>query len=322
MADTPRVWIIVLNWNGAEDTVALIESLRNLEGPTPRLLIVDNGSRHGSLERIRAALRPGEAEILETGENLGYAGGNNAGLRHALDAGADYCLVLNNDLTVAPDLLTRLLREAQREPRLAVLGPRVYRHDQPETLFYPGWKIDWRRWLFHRVPTPQAQQQLIPVDWVQGCALLLRAEFLRAQGLFDENYHLYCEDADLCVRARRAGWLCAELHGARVWHRGYGSAGAASPLKTYYALRNRSYFIAKLAPRANRPLLYAQLLGYETGPKILREAARAVASRRRPAARRQLRALLAALRDAALRRYGRGPDWLFRDLGESAGDLS
>jgi len=285
------------------------------------VLVIDNGSQAGSVDEIRAAC-PG-APILENRSNLGYAGGNNAGLRWALEQGAEFALILNNDLTIDPPALRRLIDVAHAHPEAAILGPRVYRHNEPQQLFYSGWRIDWRRWLFHRVDpetpppppdpaTPPHEADAVDVDWVQGCALLVRSEFLREQGFFDERYHLYCEDADLCVRAQRSGWRTVEVPGALVWHKGYGSSGRQAPLKTYYGLRNRLLFIAEHAPRRTRLSLRLRLLVFDAGGQAV-NAVRGLARRgeRRDALAR-LRALACALRDWALGRFGAGPAWLFR----------
>lgn len=308
MASSPSVLIIILNWNGERDTVDAVESVGKIEYPNAKVLVVDNGSRPESLAFIRAHCP--DVKCLQTGSNLGYAGGNNVGLRVARERGFAYALVLNNDMTVDPSVLTRLINAAESDPSIAVLGPRVYRHDKPEEPFYTGWKIDWRRWLFHRVPLASPEGTLADVDFVQGCALLLRMSFASQYGGFDERYHLYCEDADLCVRATRAGFRVAEDVKARAWHKGYGSSGRNSPLKLYYSIRNRFLFISRHAPRANRFLLRAQLLA-ETSGHTLR-AAGGLLSGNRHGESRALRAIGRALLDSALGRYGAGPSWLFQ----------
>ncbi|MBN1867106.1 glycosyltransferase family 2 protein [Candidatus Sumerlaeota bacterium] len=309
MPDSPSVAVLILNWNGERDTIEAVDSLSSSDYVSFQTIVIDNGSRPESRDEIRRA-RP-DAEIVENGANLGYAGGNNAGLRLALERGAAYCLVLNNDAVVDPTTLTRLVEAAESDSTLAVVGPRVYRYDDPDTPFYPAWRIDWRRWLFHRVDEDGESGDIADVDYVQGCAMMIRSRFLREQGLFDERFHLYCEDADLCVRAQRAGWRTVELRTARIRHKGYGSSSKESPLKTYYSLRNQLLFIAKHAPKRNRPLLRAQLLTFGVG----HYAIRALKSLGRGDFRRgfaTLRAVARALLDWSLGRYGAGPRWLFR----------
>lgn len=302
MSDSrPHVFALILNWNGAEDTVEAVRSVQKSLYAPLSIMVIDNGSDTESREAIRAGCP--DVEMVETGDNLGYAGGNNFGMRIALERGADYCLILNNDLTVAPDMI-ELLVSAATEAGPGVLGPRVYRYDEPESLFYTGWEIDWKRWLFHRTAVEESAEALLDVDYVQGCAVFLSAEILQSVGMFDERYHLYCEDADLSVRAGRAGFRVAEVMGARAWHKGYGSSGRCSPLKIYYSLRNRLLFISKLAPSRNRLLLRAQLLFFDAGGQALRAFC--------SGEWQTLRAQMWALWDWLRGHYGAGPGWLFR----------
>jgi GT2 family glycosyltransferase len=324
MAESPPVIAVILNWNGEQDTIEAVRSVRALDYPGLRTVVVDNGSRADSLRAIREALP--DVECVENGRNLGYAGGNNVGFRLALQRGAEFCLILNNDLTVDPPMLRALVDAAVADPALAILGPCVYRYDRPSELFYTGWKIDWRRWLFHRCAgESDGTGAPFDVDFVQGCALLVRMSFVREHGAFDERFHLYCEDADLCVRAQRAGFRTVEASAARVWHKGYGSSGRQSPLKTYYGLRNRLLFIAKHAPPENRLRLRLQLLLFDAGNQVLRACGGFFTERRREAWF-TLRALASAAMDGVVGHYGPGPDWLFtlverrRSDGESKVD--
>lgn len=300
---------IVLNWNGADDTIELLKSLSHLSWPHFDILVVDNGSSDNSVEMIKEAFP--EQEILQTGANLGYAGGNNAGLRTALERGYEYALVLNNDLTVETGLMEKLLKACRVEPKIALAGPKVYRADKPDTLFYSAWKIDWKKWLFYRVEGAPDPSGITDVAYVQGCALLIRRESMEQVGLFDEKFHLYCEDADLSVRAQRAGWRTVEVEDAKVWHAGYGSSGKNSPLKTYYGLRNRLLFIGKHVPRRRRFPLIWRLLVFDAGRQCLANLKLLLTGRFQDGSR-GLRALWRAFFDWLVGRFNAGPAWLFR----------
>jgi len=132
----PSVTIIVLNWNGGQDTLACLESLAQLDYPEFGVLVVDNGSTDGSLQAVQE--RFPEIPIIETGENLGYAGGSNVGLRWALDHGADYALLLNNDTVVAPDFLRLLVEAVGADPRIGIAGPTICYYDRPEVIWSAG----------------------------------------------------------------------------------------------------------------------------------------------------------------------------------------
>jgi hypothetical protein len=178
-------------------------------------------------------------------------------------------------------------------------------------LFYPAWRIDWNKWLFHRVESDVDPSGITDVDFVQGCAVMMRRELLETVGCFDERFHLYCEDADLSVRAQRAGWRTVEVEDARVWHDGYGSSGRLSALRIYYGLRNRLLFIAKHASPDRRFALRWRLLFFDAGRSFFKGLRLLTKGRFREGAR-FLRALNRGLWDGLFGRYHAGPKWLFK----------
>lgn len=242
----PRVTVVVLNWNGLGDTLECLESLAGLDYPRYRVLVVDNGSTDGSPVAIRQ--RFPDVEVIETGENLGYAGGNNVGLRYALAQGADYVLLLNNDTVVAPDMLRWLVEAAEKDPRVGVAGPMIYYHDQPEVVWSVGGGIDWRRgqtWMIGLDEPDDGRFGTEPreVDFITGCAMLVRAAALREAGLLDERFFLYYEEVEWCVRIRRAGYRIIHVPAAKMWHKISPQAQSDSPLVHYYMSRNRLLFL-------------------------------------------------------------------------------
>ena|ERR1700681_3309672 len=144
MANAPSVWIVVLNWNGLSDTLACLESLQRLHYPERRIVVVDNCSTDGSVDGLRRAAAPPTIDIIEAGTNLGYAGGNNLGIRYALDRGADFILVLNNDTTADPMLVNELVAAADRHPEAGCFGPWIFYMHDPERLWFAGaaWASD------------------------------------------------------------------------------------------------------------------------------------------------------------------------------------
>lgn len=244
--------IVVLNYNGLADTVPCLESLRRLSSPPFQVLLVDNGSEIDPSAESRQAY-PG-LEIILTGQNLGYAGGNNRGMERALEAGADYILVLNNDTVVAPDIVERLLAVFQRDPRLGALGPVVNYMDEPDAVmtdgvaFNPGPGTEFFRRI--EVPVDPANPPLIPVDIVNGCCLMLSARALRDVGLFDERMFIVHEESDLCLRLKRAGFGCAVLGLSLVWHKGSSAfERSGRRLQRYFDARNLCYLVGRHAGR-------------------------------------------------------------------------
>jgi len=250
----PSIWIVVLNWNGLADTLACLQSLAQLQYGAHRILVVDNGSIDGSVDALRNGIPGAGIEILEAGRNLGYAGGNNVGIRYALDRGADFILVLNNDTTVDPRLLDELVGAADRHPEAGCFGPWIFYMHDPERLWFAG-----AAWNSELVAFASPGKDLLasdmpaettPTDYVCGAALFMRASLARQIGLLDERFFLVYEESDWCCHARRAGIECLMVPAARIWHKVGSSFGSeASPLRTYFSTRNSLLWAEKNASR-------------------------------------------------------------------------
>ncbi len=221
------VTIVVLNWRRPDDTLACLESLHAAALGGARVLVVDNGSHDDTIERIHA--RFPDQEILTLLENRGYAGGNNAGIRAALMAGAKAVLLLNNDAVVAPDFLDPLIWVLNSHARIAAVSSATLRPDR-ETLEVAWLRVHFghgliRRIGVHALPSEgYSERREVPV--VVGCSLLLAADALREVGAFDEAYFAYHEDVDWCFRARDAGWEVHYQPLSRVYHAGSRSTAA------------------------------------------------------------------------------------------------
>lgn len=243
---TPRVSIIVLNWNGLEETSSCLESLSKQDYPACSIVVVDNGSVDSSPGVIRERF-PG-ITLIENGVNLGFTGGNNAGLRLALERSADYALLLNNDTEAAPDFLRLLVEAIEAEPKIGIAGPTIYYYEQPERIWSAGGAIDWRRGSTRMVGLNEQEagqfgSQPREVDFVTGCALLARRSVLEQVGLLDERFFAYYEDTEWCVRARRAGFKIVHVPRAKLWHKIPLDARDSSPSVHYYMTRNRLLFL-------------------------------------------------------------------------------
>ncbi len=242
----PSVFAVVLNWNNAPDTINCVTSLRQLKYPDCQVLVVDNGSQDNSVTQIRQ--RFPEVPILELQENLGYAGGNNRGIEHALNQGCDYVWLLNDDVTVASGALSALMAVALDEPRAGFLGPKVYMREDPQRILSAGGKFsnDWHP--EHRGMGELDEGQLdriADVDFLSGCALLVRRRLVEEVGGLDNDFFAYCEDVEWCYRAKTAGFKLLYVPEATVWHPDTRLRDANSPLVTYYISRNHLLFLAK-----------------------------------------------------------------------------
>ena len=244
-AGSPAVDIVVLNWNGREDTLDCLASLSKSTYPYCRVIVVDNGSADGSVAAIRAAFPT--VEVLETGKNLGYAGGNNVGIRHALDRGTDFILLLNNDTVVAADLIESFVTLSLRTSSDDVLGAKIYYFDKPEILWFAGarWHSPALNFVIDGIGQADSDEysQVRDADYITGCALFASAATFRQVGLLDERYFLTYEETDWCYRARGAGHRCIVVPQAKLWHKVSSSfGGESSPLVTYFMTRNRLFW--------------------------------------------------------------------------------
>jgi GT2 family glycosyltransferase len=209
------------------------------------ILVVDNASRDDTPAAVRA--RFPEALVIETGANLGFAAGNNVGLRYALEHNYDYALLLNNDTEVAPDFLDELVEAAEADPAIGAIGPMIYYHERPDMIWSAGGVIDWRHGnsAMRGVGERDRGQYrtATDVDFVSGCALLCKRAALERAGLLDERFFMYYEETEWCVRAARAGFRIVHLPAARIWHKIPLDARADQPYVAYYMTRNRLLFL-------------------------------------------------------------------------------
>jgi GT2 family glycosyltransferase len=235
----------VLCYNGVALTLECLKSLRCLDYVSVDILIVDNASRDDTPAAVRAQFP--EVMVVETGANLGFAAGNNVGLRYALEQSYDYALLLNNDTEVAPDFLDRLVRAAEADPAIGAIGPTIYYHERWDLIWSAGGVIDWRhgRSAMRGIGEPDRGQyrDAADVDFVSGCALLCRCAALERAGLLDERFFIYYEETEWCVRAARAGFRIVHLPTARIWHKIPLDSRADQPYVAYYMTRNRLLFL-------------------------------------------------------------------------------
>jgi GT2 family glycosyltransferase len=251
------VYIIVLTWNGWRDTEECLRSLAPVIEDGVRVLLVDNGSTDGTPGKVRA-LFP-RVEVIENGRNLGFPGGNNAGMREALSRGADYVILLNNDTVVDRDFARELLRAAERDPRVGMATSKIYFRDRPQVLWFAGGDVStWTGRSRHAGFGETDRGQFDDVEDIGrpcGCAMLVSRALLEDVGLMEEDLFLYGEEIDWVLRARRRGYRCVLAPRSKVWHKV--SAGTGGPSRGdgyYYAVRNMLRTLRRHAPHRFAPL--------------------------------------------------------------------
>jgi GT2 family glycosyltransferase len=264
-AAPPKVVAVVLDWNGSDDTTRCVRSLAAVEHSNLEILVVDNGSRVSPETALRAAGL--DVVVVPTGRNEGYAGGNNVGIRWALEHGAGFVWILNNDAEVDADALAPLLDAARRNPRAGVLGSRVLRGDDPSRIWVASGEVTWRQSLIRLVGEDQADGPRWSgehdVEWIPGCALLFRAAALAEVGGFDEDFFAYHEDVDWAARARAKGWTCRYVGASRVVHHIHGSSGGAAHyggFRKYLSARNTILYARRHGNRGQVLILALSIL--------------------------------------------------------------
>ncbi|HEY3959507.1 MAG TPA: glycosyltransferase family 2 protein [Solirubrobacteraceae bacterium] len=303
-ADRPW-WAIVLNWNGREDTLRCLESLVAVEHSDMGIVCVDNGSSDGSQRAIRERFPQARVVLIEAGSNLGYSAGNNLGLRYALEHGMRWAMLVNNDATVAPDVLTGFERAARARPRAGILAGKVLLADRPQTIWFAGQRVSELLGYSGRPrgygrPDGPRYGRVQPTGRAVGALMAISREAIEQAGLLAEDLFLYVEDVDWALRVRAAGFEVVFAPAARAWHRVSASTGgeAASTHTLYYGARNTVVVLERRRPlgRAPSALRRAAILATFTSHALTR------AHRRRA-----LGAVRAGFRDARAGRLGPRP---------------
>ncbi|MBI2843222.1 MAG: glycosyltransferase family 2 protein [Armatimonadetes bacterium] len=244
---TPLVSIAILSWNGREDTLECLKSLRGVDYPNYHTILVDNGSTDGTIPAVREGFP--EVEILETGENLGCAGGNNAGIRRSLEIGADAVLLLNNDTTLDPAFLSILVENLYSSSDIGATNPTIYYYDEPDVVWSAGGSIDERTGIAYQRHLNEADRGQFKnnedVDYGISAAMLVRREAIETAGLMDQDFFIYYDETEWCCRARDAGYRILYVPQARIWHKVSKVMNKNSAGQLYYFCRNRLLFMKK-----------------------------------------------------------------------------
>jgi GT2 family glycosyltransferase len=263
----PKVGIVVLNWNGWRDTIECLNTLHSVDYPCFQVIVVDNGSTDRSPEEIRA--RNPSVKIIETGSNLGYAGGNNVGLKYALEIGCDFVLLLNNDTLCPRDFLRPLVWGMVERQDAAFAGPVIYFNDARDRVWSAGarWSyLENKLALVSEIPN-ETSQPILNVESLVGCALMVRTSALESIGMLDESFFLMHEESDWCARAKKKGFGCVLVVQSSIYHKiSVSFGGASSPLMQYFDQRNTLYWAQRHLPVAQ----FSRVLGSELA-KIYRQ---------------------------------------------------
>jgi GT2 family glycosyltransferase len=284
----PKVFIVVINWNGENDTIPCLYSLLRLEYNNAHVVISDNGSREESLDCIRSWRSEHSAsfgqggiaslEILENRCNLGFTGGNTVGIKHALNNGADYVLFLNNDTLVTPDFLTKMVKAGDADPAVGIIGCKIYMG----TPHQPGTPQIWSLggYSFVRgLPLNVGGGQYDKPQWngikvqpmINGCCMLIKKRVIETVGVQDDRLFFGMDDVEYSLRAHRYGWKNVVVYDAAIYHAGSQSVTPRSGLQVYYNFRNALQFRSRAFPWYRNLIFYlAFTVRYLVGGSLAR----------------------------------------------------
>ena len=252
----PKVSAIILNYNNSQDTIKCLESIyKNIKYKRIQVIVIDNGSKTEDVLILKKWFNSQDIEsifchkghfsynnepfkreliFIENQENLGFAGGNNVGIKYALNCGADYVWLLNNDTIIDKDALIELIKLAEIDKKIGMVSSKLYCYHELKKVHYNGEKIVYEGMEDVKGELPK------PTNFATGCSLLMRRKFIENVGLLDEDYFLYFEDNDISTRALKAGWKVYYNPYSKIYHKGGASVGGwlKTPLSVYYATRN------------------------------------------------------------------------------------
>ena len=263
-----KLAVVVVNWNGLKDLPDCLRSLRDAQFLDLRIILVDNGSEDESVAWTRQ--HHPEVEIIETGENLRWAGGNNVALKMLLDE--DYpghILMLNNDTIVPEGSLRRMTDALEDTPDAWAVTPRICYANNPALIWYDGGLVGRRTgWVRHaglRKMAGKLDYNRRFIDYGTGCALMIRSEVLRTVGLLDDGYYFYGEDADYSLRLTAAGGRILHVPRAVILHKVSATLGSDSPRKSWLRSRSHVRLLGKHWSRSSWPLLVITQIGFFGG---------------------------------------------------------
>ena len=251
----PLVYIILVNYNGYEDTIECVKSLKSVSYSNYKIVIVDNASTNNSLTYLKSSLK--ECIIIESKENLGFAGGNNLGIDYALNNGSEYVMLLNNDTLVESNFLELMLRKFKENTDIGLVGCKIMYYPKKDVIWYGGGYIDWFKFIAvhhgaKQVDNGQCDKEK-EIDFMTGCCMLIKSEIFEKTGNLSDDYFMYFEDADFCMKVKDTGYKIWYNPKAVIYHKvGLSSGGEESLFSIKWGTRNRLIFMKKYKGKVSK----------------------------------------------------------------------
>ncbi|GHN38425.1 glycosyltransferase family 2 protein [Lactobacillus delbrueckii subsp. lactis] len=236
-----KVYLILVNYNGAKLTEECIDSIHKSKYDDQyevHTVVVDNGSKVDETKVLKQKYE--DVIFIRSEENLGFAGGNNLGIKRALAEGADYVLLINNDTALDKGMLQELMKNA--EPDIVLTGKILY-YSKPNTIWCEGGTIDWKKGNSYNGKIGEKDThntEKYYCEFASGCCMMIPREIINKIGMLQDDYFMYCEDTEYCLRLKQAGYQIMVVPKAVLYHKVSASSGGEdSPFSTYYITRNR-----------------------------------------------------------------------------------
>jgi GT2 family glycosyltransferase len=247
--ESPKVFVIILNFNSFKDTKECLESIKNIDYDNYEIIVVDNCSEDQSYTKLKEEFP--EYTMLKTHKNNGYAEGNNLGIKYALDKGSDYICVLNNDVVVETNFLSKVIDVMEKEKNIGIAGPCICNYNEKNVIQAMGANINLYTGLtqgkFKGTKYEEKEKENIFVDYLGGACFVAKSEVFHKIGLIPENYFLFFEETEFCLKATRAGYKLLCVYDSRIYHKGSSTISKYSGLSYYFLNRNRVIFIRRNA---------------------------------------------------------------------------
>lgn len=243
----PKVFIIILNYNSINDTIGCIKSLKNIDYSNYEIVVVDNSETIEYYNLLKDKFN--EYKIIRANENLGYANGNNIGIKYALDNGADYICVLNNDVVVQRDFLSKIVKVLDENQDVGIAGPCICEYNDRSKVQCAGANISLYTGLTKRIGKgtlyDSNNKEATVVDFLGGACFICKREIFDKIGLIPENYFLFFEETEFCIKAQKLGYKLLCIYESKVYHKGSSTISKFGGLSYYFLNRNRVVFIKR-----------------------------------------------------------------------------
>jgi GT2 family glycosyltransferase len=258
----PLIYIILVNYNSYIDTIECVESIEDSHYKNLKIIIVDNNSNNDSVSIMKDKLK--KHIIIESNENLGFSGGNNLGIRYALNNKSDYILLLNNDTIVHPDFLEPLIKAFNENRNAGIITGQIYYYDDKELLWFDGAYCNRKKGqIYHKNIKMHNNPNLKNIEeqqFLTGCFMLIPSYIFESVGLLDEKYFLYYEDTDYCIKVKKKNYKLLINRESRIYHKVSKSTDENSNLYLYYNTRNRFIFIKENINGIHKIISYMYML--------------------------------------------------------------